>query len=108
MPLEWGVVDSDERRPKNMSAKKRKAGKSKTGKASARKKKPAKRAKLARAGTTKKKAQNRPSLPPPPSRGISAAITGNFDCRHYNALKEGRSLQPPGISTGWAFGGVPQ
>jgi len=45
MPLEWGVVDSDERRPKNMSAKKRKAGKSK-------------RAKLARTGTTKKKAQN--------------------------------------------------
>ena len=58
MPLEWGVVDSDERRPKNMSAKKRKAGKSKTGKTSARKKKPAKRAKLARTGTTKKKAQN--------------------------------------------------
>ena len=59
MPLEWGVIDSDERRLKNMSAKKRKAGKSKTGKASARKKKPAaKRAKFARAGTTKKKAQN--------------------------------------------------
>lgn len=40
----------------------------------------------------------------PHSRGASATITGNFDCRHYNALKEVGSIKPPGISTGWAPG----